>query len=600
MRIGPGRRRQLVELARVACHRAASIRLSVSSRGSAATIAAELGPALAAGQGESKHPQVAADGLQLADDRPSRPAPFALSSLKRSSVGRASSPSETGSGSRTCRAYSRASFRSRAPRSAGTSSTGAPAAAGELLVAHAPRSPRSPAAGSRGEVVVHVVLGDAELVEVARGRLRPGCRRRVATATVAAELALRQLAPVLAEDQAVVHVLRRRRTQRVGQLAMERLVRPMVVAANDVRDLELDVVDDAGQVVRRGAVLAEERDLSEAVAAELLGGLAIGALALALPDRAFVPGDAEPLEVAQDLLLPAGNVPRSVRVVDPQQEPIAEITVCDSAERVADVERPGRARCKANPLHANESTLGRMRVGVLGTGVVGRTIAGEVARARSRRARSVPAQPVRTRCRSRRPPRTVSSSSTARTAMHLSKRCTPQARKTSPGKCWSKSPTHSISPRGAHRSSEWPNGGSLARADPARIPGGEGRQDAEHGERRTSWSIRASSPASTTSSSAGTTRRPRLEVAELLQSFGWPADQILDLGDITAARGQESVCRALGAADGRRRHARRSTSTSSPVSPWSWKRGSWPGSTSTAGTCPGGARATRTRSSSRR
>jgi 8-hydroxy-5-deazaflavin:NADPH oxidoreductase len=29
------------------------------------------------------------------------------------------------------------------------------------------------------------------------------------------------------------------------------------------------------------------------------------------------------------------------------------------------------------------------------------------------------------------------------------------------------------------------------------------------------------------------------QVTELLQSFGWPADRILDLGDITAARAQE-------------------------------------------------------------
>lgn len=29
------------------------------------------------------------------------------------------------------------------------------------------------------------------------------------------------------------------------------------------------------------------------------------------------------------------------------------------------------------------------------------------------------------------------------------------------------------------------------------------------------------------------------EVAELLQSFGWPAEEIVDLGDITAARGME-------------------------------------------------------------
>jgi predicted dinucleotide-binding enzyme len=31
----------------------------------------------------------------------------------------------------------------------------------------------------------------------------------------------------------------------------------------------------------------------------------------------------------------------------------------------------------------------------------------------------------------------------------------------------------------------------------------------------------------------------KAQVAELLESFGWPADRILDLGDITAARGQE-------------------------------------------------------------
>ena len=31
----------------------------------------------------------------------------------------------------------------------------------------------------------------------------------------------------------------------------------------------------------------------------------------------------------------------------------------------------------------------------------------------------------------------------------------------------------------------------------------------------------------------------KAEVAELLQSFGWPAERILDLGDISAARGTE-------------------------------------------------------------
>jgi predicted dinucleotide-binding enzyme len=32
----------------------------------------------------------------------------------------------------------------------------------------------------------------------------------------------------------------------------------------------------------------------------------------------------------------------------------------------------------------------------------------------------------------------------------------------------------------------------------------------------------------------------KAQVVDLLQSFGWPADRILDLGDVTAARGQEA------------------------------------------------------------
>ncbi len=37
----------------------------------------------------------------------------------------------------------------------------------------------------------------------------------------------------------------------------------------------------------------------------------------------------------------------------------------------------------------------------------------------------------------------------------------------------------------------------------------------------------------------GNDEEAKAQVAELLQSFGWPADRILDLGDITAARAQE-------------------------------------------------------------
>jgi predicted dinucleotide-binding enzyme len=38
---------------------------------------------------------------------------------------------------------------------------------------------------------------------------------------------------------------------------------------------------------------------------------------------------------------------------------------------------------------------------------------------------------------------------------------------------------------------------------------------------------------------AGNDPQAKAEVSELLQEFGWPADSILDLGDITAARGME-------------------------------------------------------------
>ena len=38
---------------------------------------------------------------------------------------------------------------------------------------------------------------------------------------------------------------------------------------------------------------------------------------------------------------------------------------------------------------------------------------------------------------------------------------------------------------------------------------------------------------------SGNDEAAKAQVAELLQSFGWPADRIVDLGDITGARGQE-------------------------------------------------------------
>jgi predicted dinucleotide-binding enzyme len=37
----------------------------------------------------------------------------------------------------------------------------------------------------------------------------------------------------------------------------------------------------------------------------------------------------------------------------------------------------------------------------------------------------------------------------------------------------------------------------------------------------------------------GNDEEAKAQVGQLLQSFGWPADRILDLGDISAARGTE-------------------------------------------------------------
>ena len=85
------------------------------------------------GQCESKRAQIAADGFssrrmarESSDE--SRSGPGARNSTNRRSVSRASG-SSIGSGSRTIRAYPRASTTERAPRSTGTASGGASAAA---------------------------------------------------------------------------------------------------------------------------------------------------------------------------------------------------------------------------------------------------------------------------------------------------------------------------------------------------------------------------------------------------------------------------------------------------------------------------------------
>jgi hypothetical protein len=121
----------------------------------------------------------------------------------------------------------------------------------------------------------------------------------------------------------VVDVFGRRRPERLVQLPVELLVRAVIVAAVDVRDAEVRVVHDAGEVVRGRAVVPQQRRPAEAVAAQLLGRLAVPFLPFALAHGPLVPADTEPLEVVQDRLFSTVDVPRRVGVVDPQQQVIA-------------------------------------------------------------------------------------------------------------------------------------------------------------------------------------------------------------------------------------------------------------------------------------
>ena len=104
----------------------------------------------------------------------------------------------------------------------------------------------------------------AELVEVrARGLGgNPGVAQVLDRGDVLA--ALRELLPVLPEQQAVMDVFRRLEAERASELLLQLAVRTMVGAADDVRDLEVGVVDDTREVIRRTAVGPKQGQPAEA------------------------------------------------------------------------------------------------------------------------------------------------------------------------------------------------------------------------------------------------------------------------------------------------------------------------------------------------
>ena len=162
------------------------------------------------------------------------------------------------------RASARASTRVRAPRSAGTSSTRCVGGRGQLLVGHRlDRVDRQPAQAL--EVEPHVVPRKAQLLEIgAHGRPREPLVAELGDRGERVTVPLRQLLAVLAEDEPVVDHLRERPAERGGDPPVHRLVRPMVRAADHVRDPELEIVDHGRELVGRGAVRTDERRPVEA------------------------------------------------------------------------------------------------------------------------------------------------------------------------------------------------------------------------------------------------------------------------------------------------------------------------------------------------
>ena len=195
-----------------------------------------------------------------------------------------------------------------------------------------------------------------------------------------------------------------------------------------------------------------------------------------------------------------------------------------------------------------------MKIGVLGTGMVGETIGTQARRARPRgddglaHGRQREGGGMGGRGRRRRPRRAPSPTRaafgelvfncTAGTALARGARAR-RARRTSRARSLDRrrQPARLLEGHAAdavrlqHRLAR--------RADPARVPGGQGGQGAQHGELRASWSTRRACP--------GDARRLRVRQRRRAQgagrrscstSFGWQR-RIIDLGDITAARGTE-------------------------------------------------------------
>ena len=215
-----------------------------------------------------------------------------------------------------------------------------------------------------GEVEPDVVLGEIELLQIrAHGPCREALVAKLGDRGV--PVPLRELLAVRAEHEPVMDDLRQLAAERARDALLDLHVRAVVVPADDVRDPELEIVDDGGELIRRAPVGANERRagarephgavvvaLGAAGLERARGGRGVRLTTLALSHRPFVELDLEPGEIAEDRLLAARDGARRIRVIDPQQQRAAvrvcEPAVGDGRERIAEMQRAGRARSEAN------------------------------------------------------------------------------------------------------------------------------------------------------------------------------------------------------------------------------------------------------------
>ena len=139
---------------------------------------------------------------------------------------------------------------------------------------------------------------------------------------------------------------------RTGDATLRLLVGPVIRPPDDVRDAEVEVVGNRRELIGRRPVRPQQGDASEperpvriparaTVRLRAFRRCPVDVAALALADRALVPGELEPAEIVEDRVLPALDDPRRIGVVDAEQEHaivlVGEAAVRDGGERVAEV-----------------------------------------------------------------------------------------------------------------------------------------------------------------------------------------------------------------------------------------------------------------------